>query len=222
MSLRPVLTNISTEWPSELVVEKMPFDGVIRGIRLHSKLAGPPVESMLVKKIMVNDRELAASMLGGILRDLPEDLEWGHVAKNDTVRITVQSTYSGQDQDPVQAILLVEPRTPRTDRILMVRSKRVRARDRACVAWYGASTKTTVHRVIVTPDSASPCMVMLDVLSVEQYSALKIAAPASFFGTTNMQVKLESEWTMKVWLTNPFDFDLDASVTIYGGEDNDG
>lgn len=222
MSLRPVLTNISTEWPSELVVEKMPFDGVIRGIRLHSKLAGPPVESMLVKKIMVNDRELAAPMLGGILRDLPEDLEWGHVAKNDTVRITVQSTYSGQDQDPVQAILLVEPRTPRTDRILMVRSKRVRARDRACVAWYGASTKTTVHRVIVTPDSASPCMVMLDVLSVEQYSALKIAAPASFFGTTNMQVKLESEWTMKVWLTNPFDFDLDASVTIYGGEDNDG
>lgn len=225
MSLRPILTNIcaaiNDERRPDLVVEKMPFDGVIRGIRLASD-HGPP-GSMMVKKVMVNDRELAPAILGGLLEGLPSDLEWGHVAKDDTVRITVESTHSkNMAWDPVQAVLLVEPRSPRTERILMVRSKRVRARDRACVAWYGASTKTTVHRVVVTPDSASSCMVMLDVLGVEQYSALKIAAPASFFGTTNMQVKLESEWTIKVWLTNPFDFDLDASVTIYGGEDNDG
>jgi len=152
MSLRPVLTNISTEWPSELVVEKMPFDGVIRGIRLHSKLAGPPVESMLVKKIMVNDRELAAPMLGGILRDLPEDLEWGHVAKNDTVRITVQSTYSGQDQDPVQAILLVEPKSP--DRVLTTLSMEPDAMDLCASAELVFDQDTFVTRIVVTPSSA--------------------------------------------------------------------
>lgn len=154
MSLRPILTNICADINNErrpdLVVEKMPFDGVIRGIRLASD-HGPP-GSMMVKKVMVNDREFAPAILGGLLDGLPPDLEWGHVAKDDTVRITVESSHiSKKGWDLVQAVLLVEPASP--DRILATLSMEPDA-ELCAASELVFDRDMFVTRIVVTPELA--------------------------------------------------------------------
>lgn len=219
MSLRPILTNICADINNErrpdLVVEKMPFDGVIRGIRLASD-HGPP-GSMMVKKVMVNDRELAPAILGGLLEGLPPDLEWGHVAKNDTVRITVESTHSkNMAWDPVQAVLLVEPTSP--DQLLTTLSMEPDG-DLCATSELVFDRDMFVTRIVVTPELAMFTRVTLHIVG-DRDPVIRDANAHAFEGMdpnvgimhlrAGVRAAIKARWAPRPGLQHPI------TMVIYG------
>lgn len=184
----------------------MPCDGILRGLRIAGVAC--------VRALCLNDEDLLSGARLQPELVAGEALDWGHVNEGDKVELCVEL----KPKETPQAMLLVEPKRRRVEHILVVRSKRVPSRERQCIAWYGASTETTVNRVVITPDSSAACMVQLEVMNAVQDPVLKVAAPASFFATTEMKLVLEAEHSMKIWLTNTQPFGVDVSATVYGVE----